>query len=114
MGELIYGVNLIESLKIDELLNELIGEGFWKKIKYYLIIMCEESFKMGCIIDLMCLGEVFFDLGVELLNLEIDCVMICGNFVFNFEFKEMFEEYGFEEGVNLKFVYYVVEKVFFD
>ena len=33
-GELTYGRELIESLKDDELLNEVIGEGFWKKIKY--------------------------------------------------------------------------------
>lgn len=115
VGELIYGCELIESFKDDEFLNEVIGEGFWKKIKYYLIIICEESVKMGCIIDLMKLGEVFVDLGVEFLNLEIDCVMICGNFVFNLEFKDLFENiYGFEEGVNFKLVYYVVEKVFFD
>ncbi len=34
-GELTYGRDLIEALKTDELLNEVIGEGFWKKIKYY-------------------------------------------------------------------------------
>ena len=32
-GELTYGREIIESLKTDELLNDVIGEGFWKKIK---------------------------------------------------------------------------------
>ena len=34
-GELTYGAEIIESLKTDELLNAVIGDGFWKKIKYY-------------------------------------------------------------------------------
>ena len=38
---------LIESLKDDELLNEVIGEGFWKKIKYYPTTTREESAKNG-------------------------------------------------------------------
>jgi ferredoxin--NADP+ reductase len=36
-AELDYGRNIIESLKSDVLLNEVIGDGFWKKIKYYPI-----------------------------------------------------------------------------
>jgi ferredoxin--NADP+ reductase len=64
VGELTYGREIIESLKEDELLNEVIGEGFWKKIKYYPTTTREESAKMGRITDLIRSGEAYADLGV--------------------------------------------------
>jgi ferredoxin--NADP+ reductase len=112
--ELTYGRELIESLKADELLNEVIGEGFWKKIKYYPTTTREESGKMGRITDLMRSGEAFSDLNVAPLNPESDRAMICGNLAFNLELKEMFEEYWLEEGANSKPAHYVVEKAFLD
>ncbi len=114
VGELTYGRDLIEDLKSDELLNEVIGDGFWKKIKYYPTTTREESPKMGRITDLMRSGEAFADLGVPPLNPETDRAMICGNLAFNLELKEMFEEYGLVEGANSKPMHYVVEKAFLD
>ncbi len=114
VGELTYGRELIEALKDDELLNEVIGEGFWKKIKYYPTTTREESPKMGRITDLMRSSEVFEELGVPPLNPEDDRAMICGNLAFNLELKEMFEEYGLEEGANSQPKHYVVEKAFLD
>ena len=113
-GELTYGAEIIESLKTDELLNEVIGDGFWKKIKYYPTTTREESPKMGRITDLMRSGEAFADLGVPPLSPETDRAMICGNLAFNLELKEMFEEYGLVEGANSKPMHYVVEKAFLD
>ncbi len=113
-GELTYGRELIESLKDDELLNELIGEGFWKKIKYYPTTTREESAKMGRITDLINSGEAYTDLGVEPLNPESDRAMICGNLAFNLELKDMLEAAGLEEGANSKPAQYVVEKAFLD
>ena len=113
-GELTYGAELIEGLKTDELLNELIGEGFWKKIKYYPTTTREESAKMGRITDLMRSGEAFADLGVEPLNPDTDRAMICGNLAFNLELKDMLDGYGLEEGANSKPAQYVVEKAFLD
>ena len=114
VGELTYGRDLIEALKDDELLNEVIGSGFWKKIKYYPTTTREESPKMGRITDLMRSGEAFEDLGVPPLNPESDRAMICGNLAFNLELKEMFEEYGLVEGANSNPQHYVVEKAFLD
>ncbi|MEL0435902.1 ferredoxin--NADP reductase [Phycobacter sp. K97] len=113
-GELTYGRELIESLKDDELLNELIGEGFWKKIKYYPTTTREESAKMGRITDLINSGEAYKDLGVEPLNPESDRAMICGNLAFNLQLKDMLEAAGLEEGANSKPAQYVVEKAFLD
>ncbi|MBS0124358.1 ferredoxin--NADP reductase [Thetidibacter halocola] len=113
-AELDYGRELIESLKEDELLNEVIGEGFWRKIKYYPTTTREESAKMGRITDLMRSGEAFRDLGVPPLDPETDRAMICGNLAFNLELKAMLEEYGLVEGANSKPQHYVVEKAFLD
>ena len=114
VGELAYGRALIASLKTDALLNEVIGEGFWKKIKYYPTTTREESPKMGRITDLMRSGEAFADLGVAPITPETDRAMICGNLAFNLELKEMLEEFGLEEGANSRPAQYVVEKAFLD
>jgi ferredoxin--NADP+ reductase len=113
-GELTYGAELIESIRNDELLAELIGEGFADKIRYYPTTTREESPKMGRITDLMRSGEAFRDLGVEPLNPETDRAMICGNLAFNLELKDMLEDYGLEEGANSQPKQYVVEKAFLD
>lgn len=114
LDELTYGRDLIEGLKTDELLNEVIGDGFWKKIKYYPTTTREDSPKMGRITDLMRSGEAFADLGVPVLSPETDRAMICGNLAFNLELKEMLESYGLNEGANSNPQQYVVEKAFLD
>lgn len=113
-GELTYGRELIEALKDDELLNEVIGDGFWKKIKYYPTTTRENSPKMGRITDLMRKGEAFNDLDVDPIDPKHDRAMVCGNLAFNIELKEMLEGYGLEEGANSKPAQYVVEKAFLD
>lgn len=114
VGELTYGRDLISSLKDDELLNEVIGEDFWKVIKYYPTTTREDSPKMGRITDLMRSGEAFEDLGVPTINAETDRAMVCGNLAFNLEIKELLESYGLEEGANSAPKTYVVEKAFLD
>ena len=113
-GELAYGAELIESIRGDAMLEELIGEGFASKLRYYPTTTREQSPKMGRITDLMRSGEVFADLGVEALAPETDRAMICGNLAFNLELKEMLEEYGLREGANSGPREYVVEKAFLD
>ena len=114
IGELTYGLDLIKGLEMDELLNEVIGDGFWKKIKYYPTTTREPSQIMGRITDLMRSGKVFTDLGVPVLKPENDRAMICGNMAFNLELKAMLEEYGLVEGANSNPQHYVVEKAFLD
>ena len=96
------------------MLEELLGKENLAKLKYYPTTTREESPKMGRITDLMNSGEAFADLGVEPLNPATDRAMICGNLAFNLELKEMFENYGLEEGANSKPAHYVVEKAFLD
>ncbi|WP_282128998.1 ferredoxin--NADP reductase [Roseobacter litoralis] len=114
VGELQYGADLIESIKADELLNELIGEDNLRKLRYYPTTTREESPKMGRITDLMRSGDVFADLGVSPMSPETDRAMVCGNLAFNLEIKDLLEGYGLEEGANSKPAQYVVEKAFLD
>lgn len=114
VGELQYGKDLIDEIRKDEMLAELIGEGFADKLRYYPTTTREESPKMGRITDLMRKGEVFEDLGVAPLNPESDRAMVCGNLAFNLEIKDMLEDYGLEEGANSDPKHYVVEKAFLD
>jgi ferredoxin--NADP+ reductase len=114
VGELAYGAELIETIRKDELLEELIGPGFADKIRYYPTTTREQSPKMGRITDLMRSGEVYADLGVAPLSPETDRAMICGNLAFNLELKAILEEYGLQEGANSNPAQYVVEKAFLD
>src|SRR6056297_2732916 len=114
VGELTYGRDLIESIRGDEMLEELIGEGFADRLRYYPTTTREESPKMGRITDLMRKGEVFKDLGVKPLEPGTDRAMVCGNLAFNLEIKDMLEEYGLREGANSEPKEYVVEKAYLD
>ncbi|GAB4299044.1 MAG: ferredoxin--NADP reductase [Roseovarius sp.] len=114
VGELTYGRELIEEIRSNALLEELIGEGFHRKLRYYPTTTREASPKMGRITDLMRSGEVFADLGVEPLTPQNDRAMVCGNLAFNLELKEMLEGYGLREGANSEPREYVVEKAFLD
>ena len=114
LAELDYGRTLIEEIRQDELLRELIGDGFADKIRYYPTTTREQSPKMGRITDLMRAGTVFEDLGVPPLSPECDRAMVCGNLAFNLEIKDMLEGYGLVEGANSNPQHYVVEKAFLD
>ena len=114
VGELEYGQRLIDEIRSDEMLGELLGEDNIAKLKYYPTTTREESPKMGRITDLIRSGEAFADLGVEPISPERDRAMICGNLAFNLELKEMLEEFGLEEGANSNPRHYVVEKAFLD
>ncbi len=114
VGELTYGRDLIDTIRNDEMLSELIGEGFANKLRYYPTTTREESPKMGRITDLMRSGEAFSDLDVPQLTPETDRAMVCGNLAFNLEIKDMLEDYGLVEGANSRPQHYVVEKAFLD
>ena len=114
VAELDYGRTLIDEIRQDELLRELIGDGFADKIRYYPTTTREPSPKMGRITDLMRAGTVFEDLGVPPLSPECDRAMVCGNLAFNLEIKDMLEGYGLVEGANSNPQHYVVEKAFLD
>lgn len=112
VGELTYGRDLIEGIRKDELLNELIGPENLAKLRYYPTTTRETSAKMGRITTLIENGELFADLGVPPLSAETDRAMICGSLAFNIDVKALLETAGLREGANSDPKEFVVEKAF--
>ena len=112
VAELDYGRQLIEEIRTDELLGELIGEENLKKLVYYPTTTREQSPKMGRVTDKLRSGELFEELGVPPMAPETDRAMVCGSIGLNMDLKEIFEGFGLEEGANSDPKHYVVEKAF--
>lgn len=112
VDELTYGRDLIEGIRQDELLAELIGEENLAKLRYYPTTTREESSKMGRITHLIENGELFDDLGIEPLTKENDRAMVCGSLEFNKDLKALLEKAGLREGANSDPAEFVVEKAF--
>lgn len=107
-AELEYGRQLVESLKDDPLIGEMV-EG---KLLYYPTTTREESPHMGRITDNLTSGKVFADLGIPPMDPEEDRAMVCGSLAFNHDVKAVLEKFGLHEGANSEPLEYVVEKAF--
>ncbi|MEL6102025.1 MAG: ferredoxin--NADP reductase [Pseudomonadota bacterium] len=112
VAELEYGRRLIEELKADEMMIELLGAENLAKIRYYPTTTREQSPKMGRITTLLQDGTVFRDLGIDGITPETDRAMVCGSLDFNTEMKALLEGFGLDEGANSDPKHYVVEKAF--
>ncbi len=112
LAELEYGRQLVDTVRNDELLGELLGQENLKKLVYYPTTTRDESPKMGRITDLMKSGELFSDLGITDFGPETDRAMVCGSMGLNMDIKESLESHGLREGANSDPKEYVVEKAF--
>lgn len=112
VAELTYSRELIEAIRSDELLAELIGAENLAKLRYYPTTTRDESAKMGRITELLKDGTVFRDLGIDGIDPAADRAMICGSLGFNIDLKEILEGCGLREGANSEPAEYVVEKAF--
>ncbi len=108
VAELEYGRQLVESLKDDPLIGDMVGD----KLKYYPTTTREPSPHMGRITDNLTSGKVFADLGLAPMNPEEDRAMVCGSLAFNHDVKAVLETFGLREGANSEPLEYVVEKAF--
>jgi ferredoxin--NADP+ reductase len=108
VAELEYGRQLVESLKDDPLIGELVGD----KLLYYPTTTREASPRMGRITDNLTSGKVFADLGLAPMDPEEDRAMVCGSLAFNHDVKAVLEKFGLREGANSEPLEYVVEKAF--
>ncbi|WP_096786428.1 MULTISPECIES: ferredoxin--NADP reductase [Rhodobacterales] len=107
-SELEYGRQLVESLKDDPLIGEMVGD----KLLYYPTTTREASDRMGRITDNLTSGKVFSDLGIPQMNTAEDRAMVCGSLQFNIDVKNVLESFGLREGANSEPLEYVVEKAF--
>ncbi|MDA8747887.1 ferredoxin--NADP reductase [Litoreibacter sp.] len=112
VAELNYGKELIENIRTDEMMGELLGEENLKKLTYYPTTTREESPVMGRITTRLKDGSVFKDLGIDAIRAETDRAMVCGSMGLNTDLKEILEGFGLEEGANSDPKHYVVEKAF--
>ena len=112
VAELEYGRQLVERVRTDELLAELIGEGFADKLVYYPTTTREKSPRMGRITTLLEDGTLFRDLGIDSFGPETDRAMVCGSLPFNLDIKALLDGHGLREGANSEPKEYVVEKAF--
>lgn len=112
VAELEYGRLLIEDLKQDEMMIELLGQENLDKIRYYPTTTREDSPTMGRITTLLKDGKVFADLGIAPITPETDRAMVCGSLGFNKDLKDILEGFGLREGANSDPKEYVVEKAF--
>jgi ferredoxin--NADP+ reductase len=108
VAELEYGRQLVESLKDDPLIGELVGD----KLVYYPTTTREAFHHMGRVTDNLSSGKVFADLGLPKMNPEEDRAMVCGSLAFNHDVKAVLEKFGLREGANSEPLEYVVEKAF--
>lgn len=108
VAELEYGRQLVESLKDDPLIGELVED----KLLYYPTTTREDFTRSGRITDNLKSGKVFEDLGIAPMNAEDDRAMVCGSLAFNKDVMEVLESFGLREGANSEPREYVVEKAF--
>ncbi|MCX7565219.1 ferredoxin--NADP reductase [Sulfitobacter sp. F26169L] len=112
VAELEYSRQLIEELRNDEMMQELIGAERLANIRYYPTTTREQSPKMGRITTLLENGTVFADLGIDGISVDTDRAMVCGSLGLNTDIKKILEGFGLQEGANSDPKHYVVEKAF--
>lgn len=108
VAELEYGRQLVESLKDDPLIGEMVGD----KLVYYPTTTREPFPRMGRVTDNLSSGKVFTDLGLPPMNRDEDRAMVCGSLAFNVDVKAILEGFGLREGANSEPQEFVVEKAF--
>lgn len=108
VAELEYGRQLVEGLKNDELIGEMVDG----KLLYYPTTTREDFHHTGRITDNLTSGKVFADLGLTPMDPATDRAMVCGSLAFNIDVKKVLEDFGLREGANSEPREYVVEKAF--
>jgi len=107
-AELSYGLKLVNSLKHDPLVGEMIGD----KLLHVTSLTREEYPLKGRITKLLESGELFEKTGVPRMNPQEDRGMICGSMDMINDTKAIVETFGLNEGSNSKPAEFVVEKSF--
>ncbi len=108
VAELEYGRQLVESLRDDPLIGEIVGD----KLVYYPTTTREPSPRMGRVTDNLSSGRVFADLNLPPMDPAVDRAMVCGSLAFNKDVMAILDGFGLHEGANSDPREYVVEKAF--
>jgi ferredoxin--NADP+ reductase len=108
VAELKYGFDLVEEIRQDEMLNEIVGE----KLRHYATVTREDYPFTGRITDLVANGKFFSDLGSPPIDPAVDRGMICGSSAMLKDTKELLEKAGLDEGANSRPAEFVIERAF--
>jgi ferredoxin--NADP+ reductase len=108
VAELQYGLDLVEEIRGDEILSEVVGD----KLRHYATVTREDFPFQGRITDLIANGKLFADLGVAALDPATDRGMICGSSAMLKDTKELLEKAGLTEGANSRPAEFVIERAF--
>lgn len=109
LHELDYGHHLVDQIRSDEMLSELVGD----KLTFVPTTTREDSPHMGRMTDWLRDGR-FAEVTGAPLTAETDRVMICGSMAMLQEHKQICEQAGMDEGSNSSPGHFVIEKAFVD
>jgi ferredoxin--NADP+ reductase len=109
VAELAYGYDLVERIRGDEMLDEMVGD----KLMHIATTTREDSPHMGRMTDWIRDGRLARMTGAP-LDPASDRIMICGSMAMLQEHKAICEELGLVEGSNSEPGQFVIEKAFVD
>ncbi|MDB2438996.1 ferredoxin--NADP reductase [Hellea sp.] len=107
-AELSYGLRLVNDLKDDPLVGEMVGD----KLLHVASLTREDYPLKGRITTLIESGDLFKNAGTPPLNPEEDRVMICGSKDMIDDTAAIVAKFGLKEGSNSQPAEFVVEKSF--
>ncbi|GAJ93734.1 ferredoxin--NADP reductase [Agrobacterium sp. SHOUNA12C] len=108
VDELTYITEMVETLKDDPLIGELVGE----RLRLHTTTTREPFARMGRITDLLTSGKFFEETGLPRINPDEDRGMICGSAAMLKDTKAVLESFGLIEGANNAPATFVIERAF--
>ena len=108
LAELTYTEELVEALKSDPLVGELVRD----KLIYFNSATREDGPRKGRITDLIESNKLFEMIGRPPRDQTQDRIMVCGSMAMLEELRDMCVARGFEEGSNARPGDFVIEKAF--
>jgi ferredoxin--NADP+ reductase len=115
---LTHGCREVEELAYQELItehlpnHEYLGEEIRDKLIYYPTVTREKYVNNGRLTDLLRIGKLEKDIGLESINPENDRFMICGSPTMLKDICKLLDSRGFRETRNGEIGEYVIERAF--
>ncbi len=115
---LTHGCRNVEELVYRELItehlpeHEYLGEDVRKKLIYYPTVTREKFVNNGQLTDLLRIGKLSAEVGLEAINPDNDRFMICGSPSMLRDICAMLDKKGFKESRHGKQAHYVIERAF--
>ncbi|MCL4104003.1 UNVERIFIED_CONTAM: hypothetical protein GTU68_034865, partial [Idotea baltica] len=108
IDELAYREELTERLPKDEYLGRMVRD----KLLYYPAVTREKFTTNGRLTDLLKVGKMTRDLGLDTIDPAVDRFMLCGSPTLLKDFSKILDSRGFSESRHGKAGHYVVERAF--